>query len=86
MDETTAMLEKEEAEQDARMQGPYSKVSSPLLSVRLCQKFHPWKRNHGKLVLRNKHWGKMADPALFEPTGLFFPTDSHETDARVGDL
>ncbi len=65
-----------------KCRNPHPKVSSPLLPMHLCKTNHPWKKNHGKLVLRNIQLGQMVD-TWFEPTGLYFPTNTHETDDRA---
>jgi hypothetical protein len=81
VEETTARIEKEQAEQDARMQEtpPKSDESiASLLSKHPCKLVHPWKNKHEGVVPRNKHLGQMVDPCLNREV-----SDSHETDKRA---
>jgi hypothetical protein len=62
----------------------HPKVSSPLLPQQLCKTALPWKKRQGKVIPRNKQLTIGSDGRpLFDPKGLYFPTDSHQTDERA---
>jgi hypothetical protein len=82
VEEIAAMLEREEAEQDARM-----RESSPK-SVESTA-FNASMQNSSSVEEESREFGSKEQTlgsdgrSLFEPTGPFFPTNSHETDARA---
>jgi hypothetical protein len=82
VDQTTAMLEKEESEQDARMQGsPPTSVESAAFDASMQQK--------SSVDGKSREASSVERPVgpdgrySFNPTGTVFPTDTHETDARA---
>ncbi len=82
VEETTAMLETEEREQDARMQElPSKSVDSNAFNASM-QNSSSVEEESRKASSEEQTVGSDGRP-LFEPTGLFFPTDSHETDDRA---
>jgi hypothetical protein len=82
VDETTAMLEREETEQDAKTLGLSPKgVESTAFNAPM-QKSSSVEEESREFGSKEQTLGSDGRP-LFEPTGLFFPTDSHETDDRA---
>jgi hypothetical protein len=82
VDKTTAMLEKEESERDARMQGsPPTSVESAAFNASMHQKSSVDERSQGASLVEQQ-----VGPDgryLFEPIGRVFPTDTQETDDRA---
>ena len=82
VDQTTAMLGKEESKQDAEMQGSSpASVESAAFTASLQQKSPVGERSQGTSSMEQQ-----VGPDgryLFEPTGRVFPTDIQETDDRA---
>jgi hypothetical protein len=81
-EQTTAMLEKEEAEQEARMQGSSPKsVESTAVNASM-----PEKSSVDEKSRKASSDEQQVGPDgryLFETAGPIFPTDTHETDDRA---
>jgi hypothetical protein len=82
VDETTAILEKEESEQDAKLQGssPQS-VESTAFNASMQEKSSVDERSR-----ESSSEERTVEPDgryLFNRTGTAFPADTHETDARA---
>ncbi len=82
VDETTAILEKEQAEQNARMRGSSpTSVESAAFNASMQQK--------SSVDEKSREASSEERPVgpdgryLFNLTGTVFPTDTHETDARA---
>jgi hypothetical protein len=82
VDETTAMLEREEAEQDTRMRESSPKsVESTAFNASM-QNSSSVEEESREVNSEEQTFGSDGRP-LFEPKGIYFPTDSHETDERA---
>ncbi len=82
VDETTAMLEREETEQDARMRESSPKsVESTAFNASM-QSSSSVKEESREVNSEDQTLGSDGRP-LFEPKGIYFPTDSHETDEHA---
>ena len=80
--QTTTMLEKEETEQDAQMQGsPPIGVESPAFGASMQQKSSIDETSQEASSVEQQVGPDGRD--LFEPTGRVFPTDTKETDDRA---
>ena len=82
VDQTTVMLEKEETEQDAQMQGsPPIGVEFPAFGASVQQKSSIDEMSQGASSVEQQVGPDGRH--LFEPTGRVFPTDTQETDDRA---
>jgi hypothetical protein len=82
VDETTAMLEKEEAEQDAKMQGSSPQgVESTAFNASMQEK--PSGDEKSRETSSEERPVGPDGRYLFNLTGTVFPTDTYETDARA---
>jgi hypothetical protein len=82
VDQTTAMLEKDESEQDAKMQGSSPTSVEPTAFVASMQQ----KSSINEMSQGANSVEQQVGPDgrhLFEPTGRAFPTDTQETDDRA---
>jgi hypothetical protein len=76
------MLEKEESEQDAKMQGSSpTSVEPAAFDASLQQKSSVGERSQGTSSMEQQVGTDGRH--LFEPVGRIFPTDTHETDGRA---
>jgi hypothetical protein len=82
VDETTAMLEREEVEQDARMQESSPQGVDSTASPASMQTKSPLEEKAREASSDEDRVGPDGR-YLFEQAGSIFPTDSHETDARA---
>jgi hypothetical protein len=80
--ETTARLEREEAEQDARMQETTPKNVESIASKASMQNSSSVEEEARESDSKEQTIGSDGRP-LFEPERLYFPTDSRETDERA---
>jgi hypothetical protein len=82
VEQTTAMLEKEETEQDAQMQGsPPTGVESAAFIASMQQKSSIDESSRGTSSVEQQVG--QDGRYLFNLTGTVFPTDTHEIDARA---
>jgi hypothetical protein len=74
--------EREEAEQDARMQGTTPKSVESISSTAAMQNSSSMEEEARESDSEEQTIGSNGRP-LFDPKGLYFPTDSHQTDERA---
>jgi hypothetical protein len=82
MDETTAMLEKEEAKQDAKLQGSSPKSVESTASIASMQTKSPLDKK-AREASSDEHQVGPDGRYLFEQAGPIFPTDTLKTDDRA---
>jgi hypothetical protein len=80
--ETTARLEREEAKQDANMQGTTLKSVESVASTAAMQNSSSVEEEARESDSEEQTNLSDGRP-LFDPKGLYFPTNSHQTDERA---
>ena len=82
VDETTARIMREQAEQDARLQESSPKSVESTASKASMQQSSSVEQKSREVSSEEQACGSNGRP-LLEPKGNYFPTDTHETDERA---